>query len=981
MRQSETRLAISLVFLPEDPRQVDFLVERLQEADPEELKVISDELKLYQKSLAAEKCWQVMQAPAIDHTSRLRLAGALAVLDPANPSWRVQAHDVAAAFVKENQPLSWTKLLRPVRTVLTGPLRELYTDEQASLDERVIAGIVLTDFFRTDGDVRAALLADLVLDADSGQFRFVFPSLPGLSDEHREAVIERLSDELQTRPDPKWRDVALDDALPADPAVVERLKNAQGMCRERFALCQALLLDEFPSLADALRLQGYRPSCVRPYLAAGKTLVAAVWMRDGLDWRCELNLTAAQVREKNEAFRREWEMRGQGFLPVDIACYISASDQGVPKGHDLGEDHYAALWVKAEHESDGSLGALEFIDAKMYVGVEESDHRGAFTDLTDTQFVPRTNVEMVGHDGVNRHSSVRWKLRDPPRFRDTWHTTNWEAVEEEVDRSADLALMPIDLRFSRRGLLEDITCASTWWSGVSFESRVLHDLSPKDHLTACETMATDGFRPMGIAVAEVPIPGAGAPVQSRPPIVTASIWRRPLVAEGDKDHLARRQANAAIALFQLGLPGQLWRNLVQGDDPRLRSELIERLAAFEVDPHLLAAHLNDSPPPKAAVRRGLLLALANMPVEKIAPSLRDGMKTTLELLYRNDPDRGIHSAVELILRNWRLDDVRKTAFDQLRRKAKPIRRLDREGMTALAGKQWFVTPSEYTMAVLPGPLEFTMGSPGNEPLRDHNQEPLRKCRINRTIAVATEEVTLKKFLRFFPEHAQVTKFGLDPECPVNNLTWYEAIEYCNKLSNAEGLEQCYPTRIQRNMVLDPNLLFRNGYRLLTEAESEYCSRAGTKSTWYFGHAESLMSRYAWTVFNSETRLHPVGQLLPNDFGLFDTAGNVFEWCHDRHFRDRPGLCDEPQISPVTARSTGQPGIFGLGLQTLINLVPNVRDGDRVEDEQNRVMRGGSFFYIPLQSRSAYRDKNRVNNRQVYLGFRVVRTLSTQPDLQ
>jgi formylglycine-generating enzyme required for sulfatase activity len=980
-RQSETRLAISLVFLPEDPRQVDFLVERLQEADPEELEVISDELKLYQKSLAAEKCWKVVQAPAVDHTSRLRLAGALAVLDPANASWRVQAHDVAAAFVKENQPLSWTKLLRAVRTVLTGPLRAIYTDEQASLDERVIAGIVLTDFFRTNGDVRADDLADLVLDADSGQFRFVFPSLPGLSDEHREAVIGRLSDELQRRPVPKWDDVAPDNPSPADPSVVERLKNAQGMCGERFALCQTLPLDEFPSLADALRLEGYRPSCVRPYLAAGKILVTAVWMHDGLDWRCELDLTAEEVRKKNEAFRREWEMQGEGFLPVDIACYISTGDQSVPKGRDLGEDHYAALWVKAKHESDGSLGALEFIDAKMYVGVEESDHLGAFTELTNAQFVPRTNVEIVGHGGAHRHSSVRWKLRDPPRFRDTWHTTTWQAVEEEVDRSVDLALMPIDLRFSRSGLLEKNTLASTWWSGVSFESRTLHDLSPEDHLKACETMVADDFRPMGIAVTEVPIQVAGAPVQSRPQIVTASVWRRPLVAEGDKDHLARRQANAAIALFQLGLPGQLWRNLVQGDDPRLRSELIERLTAFEVDPHLLAAHLNDSPPPEATVRRGLLLALANMPVEKIAPSLRDEMKTTLELLYRNDPDRGIHSAVELILRNWRLDDVRKAAFDQLLREAKPVRRLDHEGITALAGKQWFVTPSEYTMAVLQGPLEFMMGSPGNEPLRDHHQEPLRKWRINRTIAVATEEVTLKKFLRFFPEHAQVTKFGLDPECPVNNLTWYDAIEYCNKLSSAEGLEQCYPARIQRNMELDPNLLFRNGYRLLTEAESEYCSRAGTRSTWYFGHSESLMSRYAWTMFNSEMRLHPVGRLLPNDFGLFDTAGNAFEWCHDRYFRDRLSSCDEPRNPPVTARSTGQPGIFGLGLQTLINLVPKVRDGDTVEDAQDRVMRGGSFFYIPLQSRSAYRDKNRVNNRQVYLGFRVVRTLPTQQESQ
>ena len=230
-----------------------------------------------------------------------------------------------------------------------------------------------------------------------------------------------------------------------------------------------------------------------------------------------------------------------------------------------------------------------------------------------------------------------------------------------------------------------------------------------------------------------------------------------------------------------------------------------------------------------------------MPVEKIAPSLRDEMKTTLELLYRNDPDRGIHSTVELILRNWRLDDVRKAAFDQLRRETKPVRRLDREGITALAGKQWFVTPSEYTMVVLQGPLEFTMGSPGNQPLRDHHQEPLRKCRINRTIAVATEEVTLKKFLRFFPEHAQVTKFGLDPECPVNNLTWYEAIEYCNKLSNAEGLEQCYPAGSSGTWSSTPTFFSGMGTASSPKRNRNTAPELEPGPPGTLGHSESLMS--------------------------------------------------------------------------------------------------------------------------------------------
>ncbi len=157
------------------------------------------------------------------------------------------------------------------------------------------------------------------------------------------------------------------------------------------------------------------------------------------------------------------------------------------------------------------------------------------------------------------------------------------------------------------------------------------------------------------------------------------------------------------------------------------------------------------------------------------------------------------------------------------------------------------------------------------------------------------------------------------------------------------------------MVLDPALLNKNGYRLPTEMEAECFSRAGTNTTWYFGHSYSLVSRYAWTMSNSATEshplVHPVGRLLPNDFGLFDTAGNVFEWCQDRYYDDRPGPCDELQVSlrQVTTQLRGSVSraISVSGLQTVINTLAEVREPDEVEDQQARVMRGGSFYLHPI----------------------------------
>jgi formylglycine-generating enzyme required for sulfatase activity len=955
----QVQLRASLVLLPRDASQAGLLIRHLQapEADPEEVGVIRDELARHQRFAAAEACWRIVRDPAADRVGRLHAACALAALDPKNPAWDGVARPVAGALVKENQPLAWAALLRPVGAALTAPLEAIYPDEATSLPERLAAGEVLADFSKSDSDGNAILLARLLLEANLEQFRSVFPPLRRLFElpEYRDVVRRQLEDELTRHPEARQDDVRLADPRPPEPAIVARLEDrfVGGLCKDRFALCQALPSEEFSTIAKALASRGYRPCSVRPYTALDRLLVAAVWTRDGLGGHCELDLTAAQVRATDEAFRREWETRGQGYLPVDIAVWRP------PYASGDGEERYAALWVAAERRPAGGLAPLEFIDARMDVAIpEQPKHSARDGVLFAAGFVPRTSVKVVGSDGISRISSVRWKLANPPRPADTWDAGTWAEVEAQVNCPVDQALMPVDARFSWLGPATAWGYAATWWSGVGFESQALCGPSPAKalslsrHRAACEAMAAIGYRPISIAAvahSDTPEPKAGIGIapqlrQAVPQITSASVWRRPLVAESDKDRTARRQANAAIALFLLGSPDPLRRHLAHSDDPRLRTEVIERLAAFEVAPRLLVELLKSAPPPLPSVRRALLLALAGLPAEKVPPDLWDQLRDDLVALYRDDPDRGIHSAVELVLRQWGLGELLGRELDQLQLEG-------RHRAPSLAVKpavQWFVTQRGDTMVVLPGPIEFTMGSPGDEPLRDHDQEPLQRRRIDRTIAVATREVTRAQFLHFFPEHPHKTAFGLAPECPVNSVTWYDAIRYCNRLSLDEGLTPCYPEKIEPGMVLEPDLLKRPGYRLPTEAEWEAFSRAGARTTWYFGHASPLVSRYAWTVFSPGLQSRPVGQLLPNDFGLFDVVGNVFEWCHDRFEPDRPGLCDCDQPPP-----SGR---------------------DTVEDGQDRVMRGGSFLHVPLQSRSAYRDKNRVNKPQVYLGFRVVRTL-------
>ena len=118
--------------------------------------------------------------------------------------------------------------------------------------------------------------------------------------------------------------------------------------------------------------------------------------------------------------------------------------------------------------------------------------------------------------------------------------------------------------------------------------------------------------------------------------------------------------------------------------------------------------------------------------------------------------------------------------------------------------------------------------------------------------------------------------------PVEMVTWYDAIEFCNKLSEKEGLTPVYTitgrTPASGYPITAATVTANwnnNGYRLPTEAQWEYACRAGTTTRWHFGNTESQLVNYAWYDANSN-RTHEVGKKLPNAWGLYDMYGNVWE---------------------------------------------------------------------------------------------------------
>jgi len=182
--------------------------------------------------------------------------------------------------------------------------------------------------------------------------------------------------------------------------------------------------------------------------------------------------------------------------------------------------------------------------------------------------------------------------------------------------------------------------------------------------------------------------------------------------------------------------------------------------------------------------------------------------------------------------------------------------------------------------------------------------------------------------------------------PVETITWFDAVEFCNKLSEREGLTPVYTITgrtpetgypITAATVI-PNWS-NNGYRLPTDTQWEYACRAGTNTDWYFGNDVNELKNYAWYSANSNNKTHEVGLKTKNAFGLYDMHGNVWEWCWD-WFADYP-------VEPKT-------DYFGPSAGT-----------DRVE-------RGGSWYSSAEITRSARRGYGYPYYGYFNLGFRLVR---------
>lgn len=173
---------------------------------------------------------------------------------------------------------------------------------------------------------------------------------------------------------------------------------------------------------------------------------------------------------------------------------------------------------------------------------------------------------------------------------------------------------------------------------------------------------------------------------------------------------------------------------------------------------------------------------------------------------------------------------------------------------------------------------FTMGSNLNN---YKDERPAHKVNVE-DFYISKYEVTIEEYTKYCKMIGETPPTG-KPNTPVYNISWDDAVKYCNWKSRTERLPKYYILKVDSGVISVSTNKNSNGYRLPTEAEWEYAAKGGAKSKHFAFSGGNYVRDVAWFEGNSGGSPQVIGDKVPNELGLYDMSGNVSEWCYDWYF--------------------------------------------------------------------------------------------------
>lgn len=885
---------------------------------PEKLAAFDCERLMWDRKLLDE--WQAMvENRDAEPVQRLQCACLLSSdpnlsLNQVPPWLMAEVSAVLVANLSELPPgelVAARKLLAGIGTSLVPEILRAFKSAPGRTQQSANLAELLAVYAASDLN----LLGEALLVADKVADSILFP----VFSKHGGGAVERMREVLRE----PWSADGVAQAEPTDlpDSLRKRVSEAGGVARAEFLFWPCLPLEELQGLCEEFGLHGYMPQRIRSagsgltINAGSKPLLNVVWVRNSGRWLLDIEYDADALAAPGSVAMREG-------LPLNELL--------LPDGFAVGDRRFIAVWSEAAPGS-GSCRCLPGLTAEeLTAALDAMSHQSAFKTMTSLSVA-------VDNQGIARYSAI---------LREVGPKSAWDLTWDGSERF-DWPQMDVSGVVDGQGILRR---AALWQQEPLGESLLIQGVARskiQPHLT---DFMKKGWRCSSSSLELT--------ANDSEPQFTL-LLQRPAIVESQRQWEGNRRAAAATVLLRMNSSQDLLPLISHGLEPETEAALLSRITDYgvyagEIESLLRDKNSGDHPLLTVNQRRFLTLAVGEFGVANKAAVITADCVRRLLRDYVEDPDPGIHAAIE-----WSLRQLGKGA--EMNSILSDLATGQTEGQ-----RRWYLQPGAdpslppLAMTVLAGPVDFMMGSPLREWERnggmDGGNEVLHRRRIPHTFAIGMHEVTIAQFQAFRQSYREELAASREGDLPATSVTWYDAVAFCNWLSQQAGIPReqwCYDpdTTPGDGMKMLPDALSRTGYRLPTDAEWEYACRAGTTTSRYFGDGNTHLARYCRFADDlSDGSLLPAGSLRPNAFGLFDTLGNAAEWCQEVSY----------------------------SVNTFSGVLTQPSQPEFVDNEEpwGRLIRGGSIYSTPPLLRAADRLAVRADTVLLSNGFRVARTLAS-----